>query len=417
PLLQGRLFSYLDTQLSRLGSPNWPELPINRPLVKVSNNQRDGHMRYEINPGRVAYEGNKLQGNIPNQVPPSQGGFASYPEQVAGPKVRQRSHTFADHYGQAKLFWNSMAAIEREHITKALQFELSKVQVRDVRVRMLDHLHRINEVLGAQVALELGESVRTSHPTVMPNGTADSTAETALLAHATSPTSASGGLQRTKGLSLVEGQPKTPKGRKVAILAADGVNGAQVTALMQALKAVGSQGQVVGTHLGSLGDGVEATATLANTSSVLYDAIFVPGGAQSVKTLGQKGDAQVFIDEAYKHAKPIAAIGEGMELLTAAQLGRLVGSGLAPNPTRGPGLGTVPADLNAKGAASGPAEVQNLSEVGRVQRVTGDSAQQLAGYGIVVGQGGNVQGLIQQFLTTIAHHRFWGRPRLENVPA
>jgi catalase len=270
--------------------------------VKVSNNQRDGHMRYEINPGRASYEPNRLQGNTPNQVPPARGGFASYPEQVSGPKVRRRSPTFSDHYGQAKLFWNSMTAIEREHITKALQFELSKCATREVRVRMLGHLHQINDVLGAQVARELGEAVQTSQPTVMPPGTADSTAETALLALATSTTSASGGLQRTKGLSLVEGQPQTPKGRKVAILAADGVDGAQVTALQQALKEAGSHGVVVGSHLGSLGDGVEATMTLANTSSVLFDALFVPGGAQSVKTLSQSGDAHVFIDEAYKHA-------------------------------------------------------------------------------------------------------------------
>ena len=181
PLLQGRNFSYLDTQLSRLGSPNWPQLPINRPLAPVSNNQRDGHMRYTIDPGRVAYEPNSLQGNIPNQVPAAQGGFVSYPERVSGPKVRQRSATFGDHYGQARLFWNSMSAVEREHITKALQFELSKCATRDVRLRMLGHLQRINDVLAAQVALALGEPVHPSHATAKPDGTADSAAETAVL--------------------------------------------------------------------------------------------------------------------------------------------------------------------------------------------------------------------------------------------
>ena len=132
PLLQGRNFSYLDTQLSRLGSPNWPQLPINRPLAPVSNNQRDGHMQGKVNPGRVSYEPNSLDGNKPNQVSPQQGGYVSYPERVEGPKVRQRSESFGDHYGQAKLFWNSMSGPEKEHIVKALQFELSLVETREI---------------------------------------------------------------------------------------------------------------------------------------------------------------------------------------------------------------------------------------------------------------------------------------------
>jgi catalase len=307
PLLQGRNFSYMDTQLKRLGGPNWPELPINRPLDMVSNNQRDGHMRFRIDPGRVNYEPNSLQGNIPNQVPPSQGGFASFPEQVSGPKVRQRSPSFGDHYGQARLFWNSMTPIEKEHIAKALQFELSKVDVREVRQRMLQHLQQVNDVLAAQVALALGEPPHTSHPTVPPNGTADSNAETAVLADATTPTTASGGLQKAKGLSQEVGQPQLPNGRKVAFLAAEGVAADQVNALMKALKDAGATADVVGPHLGSLGNGVVATKTFANTDMVLYDAVFVSGGAQSVQSLIQKGDAHVFIDEAYKHAKPIGS--------------------------------------------------------------------------------------------------------------
>ena len=251
PLLQGRNFSHLDTQIGRLGSHNWTQLPINRPLAPVSNNQRDSHMRYTINPGKVSYEPNSLQGNIPNQVPEAQGGFVTYPERVSGPKVRHRSPTFGDHYGQARLFWNSVLAVEREHITKALQFELSKVLTREVRLRMLGHLQRINDVLAAQVARALGEPVHASHATAMPDGTADAAAETAVLKGATSPISASGGLQHTKGLSQSMGQPQTAKGRKVAILAADSVD----AALTAALKAAGAAGVVVGTHLGSLGNG------------------------------------------------------------------------------------------------------------------------------------------------------------------
>ncbi len=408
PLLQGRNFSYLDTQISRLGSPNWPQLPINRPLAPVSNNQRDGHMRMEINPGKIAYEPNGLQGDIPNQAPPSQGGYVTYPERVSGPKVRERSATFGDHYGQAKLFWNSMTPIEREHITKALQFELSKCNTRDVRVRMLGHLQRINEVLAGQVARELGEPTHISQA-VTPPGTADSAAETALLAGATSKTSASGGLQRAKGLSLVEGQPGTTKGRKVAILAADGVAAVEVETLMQALKKGGAQGVVVAPHLGALGAGVEATMTFANTASVLFDAVYVPGGAASVKTLLRSGDARVFVEEAYKHGKPIAAVAEGVELVTMSTIGQVLAQRLAAE------TGGVEA---GQGTAA-PAAVQSLSEVGRVWSadVTTAGGASLAAYGIIVGQSAGLTGITERFLKAIAHHRFWGRPNLEQTPA
>jgi catalase len=404
PLLQGRLFSYLDTQLKRLGSPNWPELPINRPLAPVSNNQRDGHMRYRIDPGPVAYEPNSLRGDMPNQVSPAAAGFASYPEQVAGPKVRQRSPSFGDHYGQARLFWNSMTPIEREHIAKALQFELSKCATRAVRLRMLNHFRHINDVLAAQVARELGEAIPTSHATAPPPGTADSAAETAVLATATSPTTASGGLQRTKGLSLVQGQPQTPKGRLVAILAADGVAADQVHALTHALTAAGAHGVVVGTHLGPLGPKVEATATLANSASVLFDAVYVPGGPQSVKALVPRGDAHVFLAEAYKHAKPIAAVGEGVELVTAAGIGQLIHPRVATGAATGSGSDGM------------TAAVQTLAEVGQVRSVLAAS-DQLAADGIIVGQSRDLHGVVTRFLAAIAHHRFWGRPRLQRVPA
>lgn len=322
PLLQGRNFSYLDTQLSRLGSPNFSELPINRPIAQVSNNQRDAHMRYTINKGRVSYAPATLDGHSPDETTSARG-FHSYPEDVSGQKVRVRSESFGDHYGQARLFWNSMAPVEKEHIVKALQFELSKVETRDIRVRMLGQLAQINDVLAAQVGLALGEKVQTGAKTAKPNGTADSADEIAVLANATSSTSASGGLQRTGGLSLEEGQPQTAKGRKVAILAAPGVASAQVQAVKDALAAEGAMAEVVGPYLGALGDtGVEATKTFANSSSVLFDAVYVPGGAESVAMLQKQGDARKFIDEAYKHGKAIAASAEGADLVMASELGR-----------------------------------------------------------------------------------------------
>jgi len=379
PLLQGRNFSYLDTQLSRLGSPNFTELPINRPVAPVSNNQRDAHMRYTINKGRVSYEPNSLDGNIPNQVSAADGGYASYPAQVEGPKVRQRAESFGDHYGQAKLFWNSMTPPEREHIVKALQFELSKVETRHVRQRMLGHLEQINDTLAAQVALALGEKPPTTSRTGTPDGTADSASETAALADATSPTSASGGLQRTSGLSMAE-QPAgaTVKGRMVAILAAPGVATDQVMAIKAALMQGGAKAKVVGPHLGTLkgvGGDVEADKTFANTSSVEYDAVFVPGGEKSVVMLMQQGDARHFIDEAYKHAKPIAAMAEGVQLLAASAIG----------------------------------QAENLSKA---------SPQSLSKQGIIAAAAGDdVQGVAKSFLAAIAKHRFWGRPQQEWVSA
>ena len=148
----------------RLGSPNFTELPINRPLAEVSNNQRDAHMRHTINKGRVSYTPASLDGHSPDEATPARGGFVSYPEQVSGPKVRQRSDSFGDHYGQAKLFWNSMTPPEKEHIVKALQFELSKVETkRSAAADAGPSGQQINDVLAAQVGLALGEKVPTGH--------------------------------------------------------------------------------------------------------------------------------------------------------------------------------------------------------------------------------------------------------------
>jgi len=367
PLLQGRAFSYLDTQLSRLGTPNFTELPINRPVCPFSNNQREGHMRHRIEKGRVSYAPASLDGHSPDEVTPAHGGFVSYPEQVSGPKVRERSKTFGDHFGQARLFWNSMTPPEKEHIVKALQFELSKVETRAVRVRMLSNLAQINGVLAAQVGAALGEAVANTRVQAKPSGTADSVDETKALAGAKSPTSASGGVQSSKALSM-EGQPVSPKGRKVAILVDAGVDVAQVAAMQKALKAVGAISDIVGPHLGAIsgrnGASVEANKTFANTASVLYDAVYLPGG-QSVAALQQRGDARVFLAQAYKHAKTVAAIGEGVDLLMA----------LLPQGT----------PLNQMG--------------------------------VVAGGGGMQQsGFIQQFVTAIGF-RHWGRPALERISA
>ncbi len=329
PLLQGRNFSYMDTQLSRLGTTNFHELPINRPVCPFSNNQRDGHMRTTINKGRVSYAPASLDGHDPKEVGPKYG-FTTYPEKVAGPKNRERSPSFGDHYGQARLFWNSMTPPEKEHIVKALQFELSKVETRAVRQRMMGHLVQINEVLAAQVGLAIGEKVPTSHKKTNPKGTGDVPAQAALLADATTPTTASGGLLMTKGLSMEMDQPLLAKGRKIAILVGPGVSVADVKAMQAALKKEAATSEIVGPHIGEIegADGVvEAIKTYANCASVLFDAVYVPGGAASIGALLELPDALRFVDEAYKHGKAIGASAEGVDLVKACQLAALVAEG------------------------------------------------------------------------------------------
>jgi catalase len=326
PLLQGRTFSYQDTQLSRLGSTNFHELPINRPVCPFSNNQRDGHMRTTINKGRVSYAPASLDGHKIEEVGPKPG-FVSFTEHVEGIKVRERAPSFEDHYGQARLFWNSMTPPEKEHIAKALQFELSKVETKEVRQRMLGHLLQINEVLAAQVGRVIGEEVSTSHSTANPKGTGDVPEQAMTLADATTPTTASGGILKTKGLSMEEDQPKLAKGRKVAILAATGVAVAEIEAMKAALAGEAASCEIVGPHLGPIegqGGFTCASKTFANSSSVLFDAVYIPGGSASLDMLEQLPDALRFIDEAYKHGKPIGASSEGVELVAVSQLGGLV---------------------------------------------------------------------------------------------
>jgi catalase len=156
PLLQGRLFSYTDTQLKRLGGPNFHEIPINRPIAPVHNNQRDGHMRQTINRGKVSYEPNTIGGGCPMQVRSVDGGFATYAERLEGAKVRARSEKFFDHFSQAALFFNSQTPPEQDHIVEALRFELGKVERLPIRKRMTAMLRLVDERLAARVAEGLG---------------------------------------------------------------------------------------------------------------------------------------------------------------------------------------------------------------------------------------------------------------------
>ena len=320
PLLQGRLFSYSDTQLSRLGSPNFHEIPINRPLAPVDNNQRDGHMRQTLVKGRVSYEPNTLGGGCPMQRPWEQGGFVSFPEGMTGVKARSRSATFADHFSQAGLFWRSQAAWEQDHIVAAFCFELGKVEVAAIRERMVSTLTQVDAALAQRVADGLGCAV--------PAPPAD--AEN--LPRTTVPNS-------DATLSMALARRDSTAGRKVAVLVADGVDTASMDVMRQALETAGVTLKIIAPRLGEVksekGTMLKVDHSLATVASVLFDAVLIPGGKPSV--LCSDANAVLFVKEAYKHGKPIAAIGEGAKLVaTAARSGGCIDGEFA-----GPGVFTA----------------------------------------------------------------------------
>jgi len=306
PLLQGRLFSYTDTQISRLGGPNFHELPINRAITPVHNGQRDGMHRTTIDKGRTSYEPNSIDGGWPKETPsgPQDGGFESYPERIDACKIRQRSESFSDHFSQARLFYRSMSAHEKEHIIAAYSFELGKVERDFIRARQVNEiLANIDLDLAARVAKNLGLPAPTC-------GTVDV------------PTPS---LERSPALSqanLLSGDIKT---RKVAVLVADGVDGAIIDALKQALEAEGAHAKVLGPTSAPVtaldGQTLAVDASMEGLPSIAFDAVFVPGGAESIKTLSRDGVALHYVLEAYKHLKAIALHGEARQLLVELKLG------------------------------------------------------------------------------------------------
>src|SRR5690242_4554154 len=318
PLLQGRLFSYTDTQLTRLGGPNFHEIPINRPIAPMHNNQRDGHMRQNINVGRVAYHPNTLGGGCPMQAGRADGGFVTYPERLGGPKMRERGEKFFDHFSQATLFWNSQSDPEKQHIVEALRFELGKVEVPEVRERVVGMLAQVDRTLAGQVAEGLGLAVPKLAGPVNRSVPADADPKKF------QPITLKQAVDRSEALSMAKTVKSSAETRKVAILAADGVDGDAVEAMRRALKAAGAVPKIVAPHGGTLkADGGNALAVdfaLLTVGSVLFDAVFVPGGARSTTALASDGAAVLFVREAYKHCKAIAASGTGRAVVEAAGL-------------------------------------------------------------------------------------------------
>jgi catalase len=320
PLLQGRLFSYTDTQLSRLGSPNFHELPINRAVCPVHNLQRDAHMRQTVDRGRVAYEPNTLGGGCPFQAKASEGGFVSHAEKVDAQKVRARSPSFFDHYTQAALFFRSQSEPEQDHIIDALRFELGKLEVPAIRERVVYQLAQIDAGLAKRVADGLGLRVPTkvSGPV---NGSIPADGKPQDFQSVPKKRT----LAKSAALSMANTIKDTVKTRKVAILAADGVDGAAVAGIKKALEAAGAQAKVIGPRLGSLktagGALLTVDASLMTVASVLFDAVYVPDGERSIAALKGDPDAIRFVNEAYRHCKPLASTGVGYELLVDAIAG------------------------------------------------------------------------------------------------
>jgi catalase len=316
PLLQGRLFSYTDTQLSRLGGPNFHEIPINRPVAEMHNNQRDGHMRQNINVGRVVYHPNTLGGGCPMQAGGAAGGFVSHPEAIDGQKVRERGEKFFDHFSQATLFWNSQSDPEKQHIVQALRFELGKVEVPEVRERMVGMLAQVDRTLAEQVAQGLGLAVPKLAGPLNLSVPADADPKTY------EPVARKQAVARSQALSMASTVKDSAETRKVAILAADGVDGDEIDAMRRALLAAGAVPKIVAPHGGSLKPGAGAAPavdfTLLTVGSVLFDAVFIPGGAASTSALAGDATAVLFVREAYKHCKAVAASGTGLAVLEAA---------------------------------------------------------------------------------------------------
>jgi len=317
PLLQGRLFSYSDTQLSRLGSANFHEIPINQPLAVVSNNQRDGHMRQTIVKGRVSYEPNSLGGGCPMQRPWEQGGFVSFPETMTGKKLRARSATFADHFSQAALFWRSQSAWEQDHIVAAFCFELGKVEAAAVRERMVSNLTQVDAVLAKRVADGLGMAV----PPPPSN--------TKKLPRTDKP-------KTDAALSMASTRKDAIIGRSVAVLIADEVDAAIIPALRKALLASGATLKLIAPRLGIFknraGKNIQADHSLPTVGSVLFDAVFIPGGPRCAEVLCADANAVLFVKEAYKHGKAIAASNAGSMLIAKAAHSAGLTKGVFPGP-------------------------------------------------------------------------------------
>ncbi|HVZ46188.1 MAG TPA: catalase [Ramlibacter sp.] len=307
PLLQGRLLSYTGAQMARLGGPNHHELPINRSLCPFHNFQRDGASRIGIARGGVAYEPNTLASGAEFRSDGGEQGFQSREEPLAASKLRRRHAAFDDHFSQASLFWNSQGAAEKEHIVAAFQCELSRVQTPAIRQRVVDNLAHVDARLARKVAEPLGIDPPDARAAAGRAGFRERRERL--------------GLESSPALAA-DTAPGAIHTRRVAVLVAPGVELGAFKVIAQALQDAGATTHVVASHLGcvssSSGQQLAVDATLAAMPSTVFDAVLIPGGAPSARALLRDVAAQQFVLDAWRHGKPICAIGEAAELLKAA---------------------------------------------------------------------------------------------------
>ncbi|MDP9140394.1 MAG: catalase [Pseudomonadota bacterium] len=345
PLLMGRHHSYFDTQLSRLGGPNFHELPINAPIAQAHNNQRDGMHRQAIPRGRVAYEPNSLGGGCPFQA--GMRGFVHFPEPVSEDKVRGKPEKFADHYSQATLFWNSQTAVEKNHIIGGFRFELSRVQVPAVRERVLSLLANVADELVEGVASGLGMQVPDPQPVLRKVSKPEVSESTSL------------SLFARPG----EGEVKT---LRVALLVCDGVDGVPLRKVYKALAEAGAVPRFVGARLGPAhpvsGAPIPVEIALEAAPSVLWDAVVLPGGEAAQVFLASLGQVVEFVKDQYRHCKPILVLGQSAQLLEEMGIPKALADGAAV-----PGL-VIEGAAEKKGGklvASGPPIQRFLSALAK----------------------------------------------------
>ena len=316
PLLAGRNHSYVDTQITRLGGPNFHEIPINSPVAQVHNNQRDGFHRQAIPRGRVAYEPNSLAGGCPFQAGATQGFMSLAKRQdqdERSDKVRGAPEKFAEHYAQATLFFESQTPVEQAHIAAAFRFELSKLTVPAIRERVLSSLVNASPALAAQVAAGLGMEVPAPMPKALENAPGPEVTVSPALSLLARP---GNGSIRT---------------RKVAILVADGVDGESLATVQATLLAEGAIGRFIGPRIGAFttaaGDRIQADASMENEPGFLFDGLVLPDGEAAIATLASTGYTDEFIKDQYRHGKTILAFGGSQALLAEAKVQELLPSG------------------------------------------------------------------------------------------
>ena len=336
PLLQGRNFSYLDTQVKRLGGPNFTHIPVNAPKCPFHNFQQDGHMAM-VNPmGRANYEPNSWGGAAGGPREDHEIGFRSFPAAETGPKVRERSESFADHYSQARQFYVSQTEVEQGHIADALIFELSKVERPAIRTRVVSHLPNIDAKLADTVAKGLGlrETVTPATPAVKPRTD----------------------LKASKALSILLNPPESFAGRKVGALVTDGVDRALLDALKEALKAEGATLEIIAPTVGGVeaSDGtlIAGDQKIGGGPSVLYDAVAVLPSEEGVKLLVTNPAARDFVADAFAHLKFIGYVDAAMPLFEKA--------GIAADLDEGCISLIAPKRSAAKGASAFVAACRNL---------------------------------------------------------